>query len=59
MFHSELMLKVEEEEKKLEAAIGEIEKQRMDVRHQLQELEQKSKNFEELEERCSFSSPVY
>lgn len=43
--------KVEEEEKKLEAAIGEIEKQHMDVGHQLQELEQKSKNFEELEER--------
>uniref|UniRef100_A0A0D6R4K7 Beclin-1-like protein n=1 Tax=Araucaria cunninghamii TaxID=56994 RepID=A0A0D6R4K7_ARACU len=43
--------KVEEEEKRLEAKIEEIEKQRMDVTHQLQELELKSKRFEEQEEK--------
>lgn len=43
--------KVEDEEKKLEAAIQEVEKQNMDVSNQLQDLEIKSKRFEELEER--------
>ncbi|GLJ50760.1 hypothetical protein SUGI_1081180 [Cryptomeria japonica] len=43
--------KIEDEEKKLEAAIKEVEKQNMDVSNQLQELEIKSKRFEELEER--------
>ncbi|KAH9295411.1 hypothetical protein KI387_038999, partial [Taxus chinensis] len=42
--------KVEDEEKKLEAALQEVEKQNMDVTHQLQDLDIKSKRFEELEE---------
>eukprot|EP01018_Ginkgo_biloba_P000510 Gb_14517 [translate_table: standard] len=43
--------KVEEEEMKLEAAIEEIEKQNADVARELQELELKSKRFDELEEK--------
>ncbi|XWS32050.1 hypothetical protein CRYUN_Cryun23aG0127900 [Craigia yunnanensis] len=42
---------IEEEEKKLEAAIEEIEKQNAEVNAELKELEQKSNRFKELEER--------
>ncbi|XVF80228.1 hypothetical protein PTKIN_Ptkin15bG0054200 [Pterospermum kingtungense] len=44
-------LKIEEEERKLEAAIEEIEKQNAKVNAELKELEQKSNRFKELEER--------
>ncbi|GMI75930.1 AUTOPHAGY 6, BECLIN1 [Hibiscus trionum] len=44
-------LKIEEEERKLEAAIEEIEKQNDAVNDELKELEQKSNRFKELEER--------
>ncbi|PPD80825.1 hypothetical protein GOBAR_DD22248 [Gossypium barbadense] len=44
-------LKIEEEERKLEAAIEEIEKQNAAVNAELKELEQKSNRFKELEER--------
>ncbi|EOX95720.1 PREDICTED: beclin-1-like protein [Theobroma cacao] len=44
-------LKIEEEERKLEAAIEEIEKQNAVVNAELKELEQKSNRVKELEER--------
>lgn len=44
-------LKIEEEERKLEAAIEEIEKQNADVNTELKALELKSSKFKELEER--------
>ncbi|KAH9732285.1 Beclin-1-like protein [Citrus sinensis] len=44
-------LKIEEEERKLEAAIEETEKQNAEVNAELKELELKSKRFKELEER--------
>ncbi|KAG8663720.1 hypothetical protein MANES_01G246700v8 [Manihot esculenta] len=44
-------LKIEEEERKLEAAIEEIEKQNAEVNAELKELELKSVRFKELEER--------
>ncbi|XP_044502539.1 beclin-1-like protein [Mangifera indica] len=44
-------LKIEEEERKLEAAIRETEKQSAEVHAELKELELKSKRFKELEER--------
>ncbi|XVE77272.1 hypothetical protein DITRI_Ditri13aG0048900 [Diplodiscus trichospermus] len=44
-------LKIEEEERKLEAAIKEIGKQNAEVNAELKELEQKSNPFKELEER--------
>ncbi|KAL5863330.1 hypothetical protein ACOSQ3_000844 [Xanthoceras sorbifolium] len=44
-------LKIEEEERKLEAAIEETEKQNAEVHAELKELELKSKRFKELEER--------
>ncbi|KAK9280444.1 hypothetical protein L1049_014135 [Liquidambar formosana] len=44
-------LKIEEEERKLEAAIEETEKQCVDVNAELKELELKSSRFKELEER--------
>ncbi|KAF3439872.1 hypothetical protein FNV43_RR18150 [Rhamnella rubrinervis] len=44
-------LKIEEEERKLEAAIEEIEKQNSEVNSELKELELKSSRFKELEER--------
>ncbi|XP_031263152.1 beclin-1-like protein [Pistacia vera] len=44
-------LKIEEEERKLEAAIKETEKQSAEVHAELKELELKSKRFKELEER--------
>nr|CAJ27515.1 beclin 1 protein [Sorghum bicolor] len=43
--------KIEEEEKKLKAAIEEAEKQYSEVRSEMENLEIKSKQFEELEER--------
>ncbi|CAI0410078.1 unnamed protein product [Linum tenue] len=44
-------LKIEEEERKLEATISEIEKQNAEVNAELEELELKSGRFKELEER--------
>ncbi|KAB1219611.1 Beclin-1-like protein [Morella rubra] len=44
-------LKIEEEERKLEAAIEETEKQKTEVNAELKELESKSSRFNELEER--------
>lgn len=44
-------LKIEEEERKLEVAIAETEKQCAEVNAQLKELEMKSDRFKELEER--------
>ncbi|XP_021893027.1 beclin-1-like protein isoform X3 [Carica papaya] len=44
-------LKIEEEERKLEAAIEETEKQNAEVNTELKELDLKSKRFKELEER--------
>ncbi|KAL2233797.1 UNVERIFIED_CONTAM: Beclin-1-like protein [Sesamum indicum] len=44
-------LKIEEEERKLEAAIAETEKQCAEVTAELKELESKSSRFKELEER--------
>ncbi|KAM7276597.1 hypothetical protein ACFE04_018463 [Oxalis oulophora] len=44
-------LKIEEEERKLEAAIEEIEKQNADVNAELKELELKSNRFKDLEDR--------
>ncbi|CAA0841215.1 Beclin-1-like protein [Striga hermonthica] len=44
-------LKIEEEERKLEAAIAETEKQCSEVTAELKELELKSSRFKELEER--------
>lgn len=43
--------KIEEEERKLEAAIAETEKQCAEVTAELKELELKSSRFKELEER--------
>ncbi|XP_073007353.1 beclin-1-like protein [Typha latifolia] len=43
--------KIEEEERKLQAAIGEAEKQYSEVNVEMKELEKKSKLFKELEER--------
>lgn len=50
------MFKIEEEERKLEAAIEETEKQKAEVNAELKELELKSSRFKELEERYLFSS---
>jgi hypothetical protein len=46
-----LQIQIEEEEKKLKAAIEEAEKQYSEVRSEMEDLEIKSKQFEELEER--------
>lgn len=46
-----MLIKIEEEERKLEAAIEEIEKQNSEVNAELKELELKSSRFKELEER--------
>jgi len=46
-----MLVKIEEEERKLEAAIAETEKQCAEVNGQLKELEMKSSRFKELEER--------
>lgn len=45
------MLKVEEEERKLQAAIEEAERQCAEVDAEMKELESKSNHFKELEER--------
>lgn len=45
------VFKVEEEERRLEAAIEEAEKQCAAVNNELKELDSKSKRFKELEER--------
>lgn len=50
------MFKIEEEERKLEAAIEETEKQNAEVNAELKELGLKSSRFKELEERL-VSSP--
>ena len=46
-----MVFQIEEEERKLEAAIEEIEKQNADVNAELKALESKSSKFKELEER--------
>lgn len=46
-----ILLKIEEEERKLEAAIEETEKQCAEVTTELKELDLKSSRFNELEER--------
>lgn len=46
-----MILKIEEEERKLEAAIQETEKECTEVTGELKELELKSNRFKELEER--------
>lgn len=46
-----MLLKIEEEERKLESAIEETEKQCAVVTAELKELELKSSRFKELEER--------
>lgn len=43
--------KVEEEERKLQAAIEETEKQFAEVKAEMKEIESKSKLFKDLEER--------
>ena len=52
-----LSFQIEEEEKKLKAAIEEAEKQYSEVTSEMKDLETKSKQFEELEERFLISSP--
>lgn len=47
----QFVLKIEAEERNLEAAIEEIEKKNAVVNAELKELEQKSNCFKELEER--------
>ena len=54
-----LPFQIEEEEKKLKAAIEEAEKQYSEVSSEMKDLETKSKQFEELEERLVFSSPCH
>ena len=54
-----LPFQIEEEEKKLKAAIEEAEKQYSEVTSEMKNLELKSKQFEELEERFVFSSPCH
>jgi len=53
-------IKIEEEERRLEAAIEETERQNAEVNAELKELELKSSRFKELEERfiflCSFTT---
>lgn len=45
------LLKIEEEEKKLLASIQEVERQCAEIDAEVKELDMKSKNFKELEER--------
>jgi DNA repair ATPase RecN len=54
-----LLFQIEEEEKKLKAAIEEAEKQYSEVSSEMKNLEKKSKEFEQLEERFVLSSPCY
>jgi hypothetical protein len=49
-----LPFQIEEEEKKLKAAIEEAEKQYSEICSEMKCLETKSKQFEELEERLKF-----
>lgn len=51
-----MLVKIEEEERKLEAAIEETEKQCSKVNAELKELETKSSRFKELEERYLISA---
>lgn len=46
-----MIFKIEEEERRLEAAIEETERQNAEVNSELRELELKSNRFKELEER--------
>jgi beclin 1 len=50
-----MMFKIEEEERRLEAAIEESERQNAEVNAELKELELKSSRFKELEERYIFT----
>ena len=49
-----MQFKIEEEERRLEAAIEETERQNAEVNAELKELELKSSRFKELEERYNF-----
>lgn len=49
-----MIFKIEEEERRLEAAIEETERQNAEVNAELRELELKSSRFKELEERYIF-----
>uniref|UniRef100_A0A0D9YD75 Atg6 BARA domain-containing protein n=1 Tax=Oryza glumipatula TaxID=40148 RepID=A0A0D9YD75_9ORYZ len=51
-------LKIEEEEKKLNAAIEEAEKQYSEISSEMKDLEIKSKEFEELEERDAILAKI-
>jgi len=53
-----MIFKIEEEEKRLEAAIEETERQNAEVNAELKELELKSSRFKELEERYIFTVPL-
>jgi beclin 1 len=50
-----MMFKIEEEERRLEAAIEESERHNAEVNAELKELELKSSRFTELEERYIFT----
>lgn len=52
------MFKIEEEERRLEAAIEETERQNAEVNAERKELELKSTRFKELEERYIFTVPL-
>jgi hypothetical protein len=54
-----LQIQIEEEEKKLKCAIEEAEKQYSEVSSEMKDLEIKSKQFEELEERLVFFSACH
>lgn len=51
-----MLSKIEEEERRLEAAIEETERQNAEVNAELKELESKSSRFKELEDRYIFVS---
>lgn len=53
-----MIFKIEEEERRLEAAIEESERQNAEVNAELKELELKSSRFKELEERYIFTVPL-
>jgi len=53
-----MIFKIEEEERRLEAAIEETERQNAEVNAELKELELKSSRFKELEERYIFTVPL-
>jgi hypothetical protein len=54
-----LSFQIEEEEKKLQAAIEAAENLFTKVNSEMKDMETKSKQFEELEERFVFSSPCH